>query len=212
MSARAAPTRMAIRCRSRASRSRTAPTPAESRGPSSTARSRCRSSATSRSRRLTSTTAAFRTCTRWWSSTGAAATGATLPAEHRRRFRHRLHGEGLIPVRGPNKGTNAAGTLNPLTITDPTNIDRHRRVPEGADRRAGAVRPGPVRPSRAVDPGRPQAGRPESRQPGGRHRLPPARGRRVRLQPRLGLCVPNAGDLFADGMQARIGGPPAPAP
>ena len=27
-----------------------------------------------------------------------------------------------------------------------------------------------------------------------------------------GLCVPNAGDLFANGMQARIGGPPAPAP
>ena len=27
-----------------------------------------------------------------------------------------------------------------------------------------------------------------------------------------GLCVPNAGDLFADGMQARIGGPLAPPP
>ena len=27
--------------------------------------------------------------------------------------------------------------------------------------------------------------------------------------PGSGLCVPNAGDLFAEGMQARIGGPPA---
>ena len=29
--------------------------------------------------------------------------------------------------------------------------------------------------------------------------------------PGSGLCVPNAGDLFAEGMQARIGGPPGPA-
>jgi hypothetical protein len=28
--------------------------------------------------------------------------------------------------------------------------------------------------------------------------------------PASGLCIPNAGDLFAEGMQARIGGPPAP--
>ena len=27
-----------------------------------------------------------------------------------------------------------------------------------------------------------------------------------------GLCVPSAGDLFAAGMQARVGGAPAPAP
>ena len=30
--------------------------------------------------------------------------------------------------------------------------------------------------------------------------------------PSSGLCVPNAGDLFAPGMQARIGGPLAPPP
>ena len=62
------------------------------------------------------------------------------------------------------------------------------------------------------DPVGPTTGRPESRQPRGRHRLPPARDRRVGLQSHSGLCVPNAGDLFASGMQARIGGPLAPPP
>ena len=30
--------------------------------------------------------------------------------------------------------------------------------------------------------------------------------------PDSGFCIPNAGDLFAEGMQARIGSEPAPVP
>jgi cytochrome c peroxidase len=75
----AAPTRMASRCRSRASRSSTAAIPMGSPEQSLTGRSKCRACGMSPSRHPISTTAASPTCTRCLSSTGGRATAA-MPA------------------------------------------------------------------------------------------------------------------------------------
>jgi cytochrome c peroxidase len=122
-----------------------------------------------------------------------------------------LEGQGLIPVPGPNKGSNAAGTLNPLTITDAGIDDIVEFLKALTDERVQCDRAPFDHPELLIPVGpNPVDQNHDNRADDIVFRLPEvgASG----YSPGSGLCVPNAGDLFAPGMQARIGGPPAPAP
>jgi cytochrome c peroxidase len=124
-----------------------------------------------------------------------------------------LLGEGLIPVPVSvlDKGSNAAGTLNPLTLTNANIDDIVEFLKALTDVRVQCDRAPFDHPELLIPVGHnPVDQNRDSRADDIVFRLPEigASG----YAPNSGLCVPNAGDLFAPGMQARIGGPPAPAP
>ena len=122
-----------------------------------------------------------------------------------------IEGQGLIPVPGPDKGSNAAGTLNPLTITDAGADDIIEFLKALTDVRVQCDRAPFDHPELFIPVGHdPVDQDDDDRADDIVFRLPEigASG----YGPASGFCVPNAGDLYAPGMQARIGGPPAPAP
>jgi hypothetical protein len=123
-------------------------------------------------------------------------------------------GTGCLNANDPNRGTNAAGTLNPLNplvITDAAIGDIIEFLKALTDERVQCDQEPFDHPELFI---------PVSHDPIDQNgddraddivfRLPEVG--KSGYNPNSGLCVPNAGDLFAPGMQARIGGPPAPAP
>jgi hypothetical protein len=122
-----------------------------------------------------------------------------------------LLGEGLIPVPIPDKGSNAAGTLNPLTLTDANIDDIVEFLKALTDVRVQCDRAPFDHPELLIPVGhKPVDQNRDSRADDIVFRLPEIG--KSGYSPGSGLCVPNAGDLFAPGMQARIGGPLAPPP
>jgi hypothetical protein len=124
-------------------------------------------------------------------------------------------GTGCTGPGDPNRGTNAAGTLNPLTLDDEPNEHQIDDIVEFlkalTDVRVQCDQAPFDHPELMIPVGH----NPVDQNHDGRaddivFRLPEvgASG----YSGGSGLCIPNAGDLFAPGMQARIGGPPAPAP
>jgi hypothetical protein len=119
------------------------------------------------------------------------------------------NGEGQIPVTGPNKGTNAAGTLTPLSLTDAQLGDIIEFLKALTAERVQCDMAPFDHPELFISVGHePNDDNGDSRADDIIVRLPEigASG----YDPASGLCVPNTGDLSAEGMQARIGGPPAP--
>jgi hypothetical protein len=103
------------------------------------------------------------------------------------------------------------GTLNPLTITDANIDDIVEFLKALTDERVQCDQAPFDHPELVIPVGhKPVDQNRDDRADDIVFRLPEvgASG----YSPGSGLCVPNAGDLFAPGMQARIGGPPAPAP
>jgi cytochrome c peroxidase len=122
-----------------------------------------------------------------------------------------LNGQGLIPVPGPDKGSNAAGTLNPLTLTDAHIDDIVEFLKALTDVRVQCDRAPFDHPELTIPVGhKPVDQNRDSRADDIVFRLPEVG--KSGYSAGSGLCVPNAGDLFAPGMQARIGGPLAPPP
>jgi hypothetical protein len=120
-----------------------------------------------------------------------------------------LNGEGQIPVAGPDKGTNAAGTLAVLTINDQGIDDIIEFLKALTDERVQCDEAPFDHPELLVPVGqKPFDDNADNRADDIVFQLPEvgASG----YDPASGLCIPNAGDLFAEGMQARIGGPLAP--
>jgi hypothetical protein len=122
-----------------------------------------------------------------------------------------LQGEGLVPVPGPNKGSNAAGTLNELSLSDEDIDDIVEFLKALSDRRVQCD---------AAPFDHPELYIPVAHVANDANGDGKADGIVFRL-PEVGssgyadgsgFCIPNAGDLFAPGMQARVGGAPAPAP
>lgn len=122
-----------------------------------------------------------------------------------------LQGQGLIPVPGADKGTNAAGTLNPLTITDADAEDIIAFMTALTDERVQCDQAPFDHPELFIAVGQQSAdANHDGKADDVVFRLPEV-GRNG-YSGGSGLCIPNAGDLFAAGMQARVGGSPAPAP
>ena len=122
-----------------------------------------------------------------------------------------LEGERLIPVPGPDKGSNAAGTLNVLSIDDDDVDDIIEFLKALTDERVQCDQAPFDHPELLIPVGHdPADENGNDRADDIVFRLPEvgASG----YGPGSGFCVPNTGDLFAEGMQARIGGPPAPPP
>jgi cytochrome c peroxidase len=123
-------------------------------------------------------------------------------------------GTGCTGEDDPNRGTNAAGTLNPLdplVINDAAISDIVEFLKSLTDVRVQCDRKPFDHPELFIPVGHtPVDHNHDSRADDIVFRLPEvgASG----YSPGSGLCVPNAGDLFAPGMQARIGGPLAPPP
>jgi hypothetical protein len=121
------------------------------------------------------------------------------------------NGDQTIPILGPNKGSNAAGTLNPLTITDDDIDDIVEFLKALTDVRVQCDRAPFDHPELLIPIGhKPVDQNRDKRADDIVFRLPEVGASGYSAG--SGLCVPNTGDLFAPGMQARIGGPPAPAP
>ena len=122
-----------------------------------------------------------------------------------------LKGQGLIPVPGTDKGSNAAGTLNPLTLSDSDADDIIEFLKALTDVRVQCDQAPFDHPELFIPiDHNPIDQNDDERADDIVFRLPEigASG----YGPGSGFCVPNAGDLYAPGMQARIGGAPAPAP
>jgi cytochrome c peroxidase len=120
-----------------------------------------------------------------------------------------LEGEGLIPVAGVDKGTNAGGTLNVLSIDDDQIDDIIEFLKALTDERVQCDQAPFDHPELPIPIGHePFDDNGDDRADDVMFSLPEvgAEG----YDPASGLCIPNGGDLFAPGMQARIGGPPAP--
>lgn len=123
-----------------------------------------------------------------------------------------LNGEGLIPVPGPTKGTNAAGNLQPLGHLDDQDLsDIVEFLKSLTDERVQCDKAPFDHPELPI---------PIGHEPFDDNRdgkaddivfvLPAVGG--SGYAPTSGFCIPNTGDLFAPGMQARAGGPKAPTP
>jgi cytochrome c peroxidase len=120
-----------------------------------------------------------------------------------------VEGEGLIPMPGPDKGSNAAGTLNPLRITDQDADDIVAFLEALTDRRVQCDEAPFDHPELRIPVGQqPSDANGDGRADDIYFRLPEVGA--AGYDPASGFCIPNAGDLFAPGMQARIGGPSAP--
>jgi cytochrome c peroxidase len=120
-----------------------------------------------------------------------------------------LEGEGLIPVPGPDKGTNAGGTLNVLSIDDDDIDDIIEFLKALTDERVQCDQAPFDHPELRIPIGHePFDDNGDGRADNLVFRLPEVGA--AGYDSASGLCIPNAGDLFAPGMQARIGGPPAP--
>jgi cytochrome c peroxidase len=122
-----------------------------------------------------------------------------------------LNGEGLIPPPGPDKGSNAAGTLNPLTISDDNIDDLVEFLRSLTDERVQCDQAPFDHPELFLPVGH----EPVDENGDGRaddivFRLPEIGA--AGYGTGSGFCIPNSGDLFATGMQARIGGASAPPP
>ena len=122
-------------------------------------------------------------------------------------------GLGRASGRGPDRGSNAAGTLNPLTITDPNIDDIVEFLKALTDVRVQCDRAPFDHPELLIPVGhKPVDQNHDSRADDIVFRLPEigASG----YSPGSGLCVPNAGDLFARhaGAHRRTAGPGALKP
>jgi hypothetical protein len=119
--------------------------------------------------------------------------------------------EGLIPPTGPDKGSNAAGTLNPLSISDAGIDDLVEFLKALTDERVQCDQAPFDHPELLIPVGHD----PVDENRNGRaddivFRLPEIGA--AGYSSGSGFCIPNSGDLFATGMQARIGGASAPPP
>jgi cytochrome c peroxidase len=116
-----------------------------------------------------------------------------------------LLGEGLIPVPGDDKGTNAAGALQPLNLTDAQLDDLVEFLKSLTDPRVQCDQAPFDHPELFIPIGH----QPTDDDRDGRADdivfILPAIGADG-YAPDSDLCIPNEGDLFAPGMQARVGG------